>query len=147
MSIQANFLEQYLYEYIPISIAMGVKVREVSTARIVLSAPIAPNINHKKTVFGGSLHALATLSCWSLAFLNLQGLKAEIVITASEIQYLRPVSSDFTVECNMNEPERWIQFKKMFARKGKARIQLHATIYQDGHLAVDYQGEFVAIKV
>ena len=55
-------LEKYLHKHIPISSAMGVKVDVASSERVVLSAPFLNNINHKQTVFGGSLHAVATLT-------------------------------------------------------------------------------------
>lgn len=146
MAIDVSYLEHYLFEHIPISQALGVKVVIASPTRVVLGAPIAANINHKKTVFGGSLHALATLTCWSLAFINLNDLGVEIVIHSSDIQYLRPVTQDFLVECVFDTPEAWVKFKKMLERKGMARIELKANIYQDNELAVAYRGEFVAIR-
>jgi hypothetical protein len=47
-------LEQYLHEHIPLSAAMGVKVVQADPQCVVLTAPLAPNINHRDTVFGGS---------------------------------------------------------------------------------------------
>jgi thioesterase domain-containing protein len=103
-------LEQYLYQNIPLSQAIGIIVEEATLQKVILKAPLAPNINHKKTAFGGSLHAVATLACWSLIFINLQATpfaSMEIVITASEIQYLMPVAADFFIECSFPDEARW----------------------------------------
>jgi len=58
-------LEDYLWEHIPISKAMGVRVDSASLEKVILEAPFTNNINHKKTVFGGSLHIE---SCKSTGF-------------------------------------------------------------------------------
>ncbi len=142
-------LETYLYENIPLSHAMGVHVVQASLDKIVLSAPLANNINHKKTAFGGSLHAVATLAGWCLVHINLKKACPEpcqIVITKSEIDYLGPVEADFQAVCLMPAEEEWQHFLKVLKVKGRARIHLAASIYHRDRLAVDYRGVFAAIK-
>lgn len=144
-----TILKEYLAEHIPISSAMGIKVDLASPQQVILSAPLSPNINHKKTVFGGSLHAVATLACWSLLHLNLGELFEEhlqIVIASSEIAYRAPIASDFKAECRMPPPVEWERFLKTLQNKGKARIHLSAKIFQEHQLCVDYTGIFVAIR-
>lgn len=146
---EENFLENYLHQNIPISSAMGVRVDLASSNQVILSAPFSININHKKTVFGGSLHAVATLACWSLLHVNLLnviGGNCQIVIAKSEVEYLAPVASDFKAECKMPEALDWERFIKTLQKKGKARLKLCAKIFQQGQLCVDYIGMFVAIK-
>lgn len=141
-------LQNYLQEHIPISSAMGVCVETASAVQIVLRAPFANNINHKRTVFGGSLHAVATLACWSLLhvnMVNLLGDNAQIVIASSEVKYLAPVVSDFKAECCMPDVFEWERFIKILKKKGKARLKLCAKILQKDQLCVDYSGVFVAI--
>lgn len=140
--------EQYLHSHIPISAAMGVKAIVAERDRVVLRAPLAANINHKSTAFGGSLQALATLSCWTLLHLNLRhtAKAGEIVITSSNINYIRPVTKDFEAEASLPEGNRWPVFLKTFDRRGKARIQLTASIMEDDELAIDYTGSFAALK-
>lgn len=140
-----SFIEKYLYQNIPISQAMGIKVEHASKDRIVLSAPFLNNINHKKTVFGGSLHAVATLACWCLLYVNLDE-TVQIVITKSEVSYLLPVDDQFFVECLMPEEIVWQRFVKTLHAKGKARIHLSAQILHHGKLSVDYKGTFAALK-
>lgn len=128
-------LEKYLHEQIPISSAIGVKVDVVSQEKVVLSAPFLNNINHKQTVFGGSLHAVATLTCWSLLHVNLVELfkdPVQIVIANSEIKYLVPVTSNFKAECLHPHTNVWERFLTILRKKGKARLQLNAKIFEKG---------------
>lgn len=144
-----SMLEHYLWEHIPISNAMGVKVKIASIEKVSLEAPFTNNINHKKTVFGGSLHAVATLSCWCLLHISLLELLKEpiqIVISSSKIEYLAPVAKDFRAECCQPDKQVWEYFLKTLNKKSKARICLQAKIFQGERLCVDYLGTFVAIK-
>ena len=146
----SSTLENYLLQHIPISRAIGVGVESASSRQIILSAPFMNNINHKNTVFGGSLHAVATLACWSLLHVNLTELFDEnyqIVIASSEISYVAPVNSDFKAECSMPDSLDWERFQKILRKKGKARLKLTAKIFQDRQLCVSYTGQFVAIEV
>ncbi|CRX37482.1 YiiD C-terminal domain-containing protein [Estrella lausannensis] len=142
-------LQKYLHDNIPLTRCMKVQVEMASLNRVVLTAPLQENINHKKTAFGGSLHTIATLSCWSLAFLNsvtLRG-KADLVISESHILYLRPVTSDIICIAAQDDSKVWKRFEQGYLKFGKSRIRLSAKIFQDGHLAVDYNGDFAAVKV
>lgn len=143
-------LENYLWEHIPISSAMGVKVNIASQEKVILEAPLTNNINHKKTVFGGSLHAVATLSCWCLLHVSLERLSVksfQIVIASSKIEYLAPVEEDFKAECGPPGREEWERFLKTLNKKRKARLSLQAKILQGSSLCVDYSGIFVALLV
>ena len=142
-------LQTYLNNNIPLTKWMRIQVEEASLSRVVLTAPLQENVNHKKTAFGGSLHTIATLSCWSLAFLNSVSLrgKADLVISESHILYLRPVTSDIICISTLEDSKPWRRFEQGFLKFGKSRIRLPAKIFQDGHLAVDYNGDFAAVKV
>lgn len=138
-------LEEYLHTHIPLTKAMGVTVSVASSERVLLTASFAKNINHKKTVFGGSLHSLATLACWSLIHVNLNHSPHQIVIAKSEIDYLLPVDSDFTVECKMPKDGSWQKFLHMLNTKNRSRIHLTASIHHQGKLAVTYRGTFAVL--
>ncbi|CCB87066.1 MULTISPECIES: YiiD C-terminal domain-containing protein [Parachlamydia] len=138
-------VEAYLYAHIPITQAMGIKVELATPQKVILFAPLANNINHKKTVFGGSLHAVATLACWSLLYIHLHNEPFQIVITKSEVSYDAPVSEDFRAECEFPKKEEWDRFIKILKIRGKGRIRLFAKIYQKGKLCVDYHATFAVI--
>ena len=69
---------------------MEVTVVEASPHQVVLSAPLAPNINHRDTVFGGSASAVAILAAWSMLHLRLsaEGLGSRLVIQRNTMDYL-----------------------------------------------------------
>ena len=127
---------------------MGVSIPTATLEAVTVSAPIAPNVNHKRTVFGGSLSAIATLSCWGLVFLNMEQESGvhEVVVTHSDIEYLHPVTTDFTATCTRPDPATWNRFLATLIRRGKARVELTASIHQDGNLAVRFSGTFAALS-
>ena len=140
-------MERYLREHIPLSAAMGVRVREATPEHVLLSAPLAPNINHRDTVFGGSAAALAMLAGWSLLHVRLraEGSEARLVIQRNTMEYQRPIAGDFTARAALEHPQRWQQFMATLARRGKARIVVTALLEQGGQIAGRLSGEFVAL--
>ncbi len=147
MSTQA-IVNQYIHDHIPITIALGSVVELATPQKVMVTAPFLNNINHKQTVFGGSLHAITTLACWGLLYTNfIESLgKIDIVISKSEIDYKLPIKSDFAAICERPDTLIWTKFEQMLARKGKGRICLEATITENGKIAVAYQGEFAVLK-
>ena len=77
---------------------MGVKVKIATPGRVELAAPLAPNINHHDTVFGGSASALATLSAWTLVHVGLRhaNVQAATVIQRNTMSYEEPIHGDFS---------------------------------------------------
>jgi thioesterase domain-containing protein len=141
-------LQTYLHDQIPITQDLGVTVHLATLEHVVLKAPLGPNINHKKTAFGGSLYSIATLACWSLVHLNMKHLNisCEIVIAEGNSKYLAPVTTDFEVSCQIANAQDWGQFTNTLARKRMARVRLSSEIYQGSKCALEYLGDFVAIK-
>ncbi len=136
-------LQAYLYEHIPITKAMGVQVEHASLDKVVLWAPLRENINHKSTVFGGSLHAALTLACWCMVYMHVRHmhvhhLHPQIVITKSEASYRVPVDGDFRAKCDAPPMHEWQKFQNMLQTKGKGRIPLTATIVHNSQVAVEY---------
>lgn len=73
--MSAPELEQFLHRSVPLSQAMALQVRHIAAERVVLAAPIAPNINQHATVFGGSQATLGVLAAWSLVHIGLSAQK------------------------------------------------------------------------
>lgn len=140
-------LERYLHEHIPLSAAMQVRVLKAAEDGVVLSAPLAPNINHRDTVFGGSASALAILASWSLVHVRLQaaGLTARIVIQRNAVEYAAPLLGEFEARSFLLRPERWASFLKSLERHGRGRVRVGASLDGDGAEAVRFEGDFVAI--
>jgi thioesterase domain-containing protein len=141
-------LQQYLYDHIPLSKAMQVEVRSVTVNEVVVAAPLAPNINHRETVFGGSASAVAILAAWSLLHTRLKsaGLDSRLVIMSNTMDYDFPIAGTFTARAFIEEPDLWQQFVRMLTRKGKARIAVRSILECDGVQAGRLQGEFVALR-
>lgn len=138
--------QELLHAKIPITRAMGVKVEAYDGERLVLSAPLEPNVNHLGTAFGGSLNTMAVLSGYGLLWLELRDAEGHIVIRESSISYDRPVRGELRATCLRPRPEALAQFKKTFHERGKARISLSATIEDEGVTCVRFEGIFVALR-
>lgn len=148
MDISCTAVERYLHEHIPLSQAMAVSVTSIDPSGVVLSAPLAPNINHRSTVFGGSISAIAILSAWTLVHVRLQllAIPCQIVIQSSNIDYLKPIETDFQVHCLTPADRDWDRFIATITKHGKGRLVLDAEVYCRGVLAGKFQGEYVALK-
>lgn len=141
-------LQHYLHEHIPLSKAMQVSVLEASPTKIKLSAPLAPNINHRETVFGGSASALAILSAWSLLHVRttMQGISARLVIQENNMRYDLPMLDEFSAICEFDDQLLWDKFIKLLQRKGKARIRLSAILTCQDQQTGSLSGNFVALS-
>ncbi len=140
-------LQDYLHARIPLSKAMGVAVESATINGVELSAPLAPNINHRETVFGGSICAVAILSAWMLVHLRLKNerLDCRIVIQSNTMHYERPIAADFTASSLVPDAAVWDRFVKTLKRKQRARISVHALLHCRGKEVGRFQGEFVAV--
>jgi thioesterase domain-containing protein len=140
-------LQQTLHDSIPLSRAMQLTVADYDGSRLVLSAPLAPNVNDKGTAFGGSLYNVAVLCGWSLLRLRLDeaGLeKKNIVIQEANTRYLLPVTGELQAECRV-VAEAWQDFLQALQKRGRARITLTVAVMQGGKPAVDFTGTYVAL--
>ncbi len=144
--MQSRELEAYLHAQIPLSRAMGVRVGAADVDHVLLHAPLAPNINHHETVFGGSVSALAILSAWSLVHLRLtaEGVASSVVIQRNSIDYERPVIGAFSAHSSLESVTAWERFRHILQRKGRARIAVQSKVEFDGEVAARFSGEFVA---
>ncbi len=140
-------LQQYLHEHIPLSKAMGVEVLAATAEGVKLSAPLAPNINHRDTVFGGSAVALTILSAWSLLHLRLnqENISSRLVIQKSSMNYERPITEDFVASSMIPDSTTWSKFLNTLKRKHRARISVVAVLHCKGEKVAEFVGEFVAL--
>jgi len=143
----AQSLQSYLHEHIPLSLAMQVSVLEISPGHVVLQAPLAPNVNHRNTVFGGSVAAVAILAAWSLVHTRLaaQGVSARVVIQRNTMEYDRPIAGDFTARAELSGESGWNAFVTTLRRRGKARIAVPATLRAGLQPVGSLHGTFVAL--
>lgn len=144
----AQALQKTLNENIPLSGSLGAVVESYDGHRLIIKTPLAPNVNHKQTAFGGSLYCSAVLSAWGLLYLKLieASEEGQIVIFDGSIHYHKPVSGDYTAECELLSEEAWVKFLKVYRRMGKARLTIDSDIMFNNDLCVSFSGEFVVQK-
>lgn len=140
-------LTRYIHGHIPLSSAMGITVVSVAESAVILQAPLAPNINHQQSVFGGSAAALAILASWALLHVRLraEGVAERVVIQRNTMEYRHPILGAFTARATLEHPERWRHFTAALARKGKARVTVSAVLEHLDRVAGTFTGEFVAL--
>jgi len=141
-------VQQYLHRHIPLTVAMGVRVKVATPGRVELAAPLAPNINHHDTVFGGSASALATLSAWTLVHVGLRHAKvvATTVIQRNVMSYEEPIHGDFSAVCTLTDDTAWQRFLRVLERRGRGRITMNAHLLFEERPVASFEGDFVALK-
>lgn len=147
--MDAKALKNYLHEHIPLSKAMGVEVRSASREAVTLAAPLAPNINHRETVFGGSASAVAILAAWSLLYVRLEaeGMGKRIVIHSNTIEYNKPILGDFLAIALAPDEEAWKKLLAAVRRNRMARIAVRSRLECAGVDVGGFEGEFVVMPL
>lgn len=147
--MQSWDLESYLHSRIPLSKAMGVQVLSATPEGVRLSAPLAPNLNHRETVFGGSASALAILAAWTLLHVRLEaeGISARLVIQRNNMHYEKAMAATFYAVALAPEPALWKKFTHMLARKHRARIKTRSVLECEGVQTGELEAEFVAFLI
>jgi thioesterase domain-containing protein len=144
----AKALEAVLHRDIPLTRDMEVQVLSWHDHQLRLHLPLAPNVNHKSTLFGGSLYCGAVLAGWGWLHLRLKEAGIEdghIVIQEGQISYPLPVKTDAVALCDAPDQATWDRFLKLYQRRGRARLTLDTRIVaQDSEeSAVTFTGQFV----
>ena len=139
-------LRNYLHDHIPLTKAMQVEIINISNSSLTLAAPLAPNINHRETVFGGSASALCILSAWSFIHCRLQDypqFTPRIVIQRNTMEYSKPVLGRFQATCTLDSNSRWDRFIKSLERKAIGRIHLTSMLSCSTGISGKFEGSFV----
>lgn len=147
MDRKLDEITKYIHDHIPLTFHLGVKVKAYDGRSVSLSAPIAPNLNHRNTAFGGSLSALAILSGWALLHLKLkeQEIRSRLVIQKSSFEFSDPVDSDFDAICSMPPNDQFEKFLRALKKYRKARIRLASKITSASGKAGLHEGTYVAV--
>lgn len=149
MNIDIEEIQQYIHEHIPITSQLKAFIKHQEPGSISIGAPLAENINHRNSAFGGSLSAIGILSGWALIFVELKrrGLQNQLVIQRSSFEYLEPVTADFEAVSTFPSSIELDRFIKMFQRKGKARITIETKVLCGSTVCGVNAGVYVAVKI
>jgi thioesterase domain-containing protein len=141
-------LQQYLLKQIPISKGLGISIPEASLEEIRITAPLAPNLNHHGTAFGGSVSAVAILAGWTLVYARLEaeGQFPAVVIQHNEIRYVTPIEGAFSARARLARPEQWSHFLQGLARHRKARTIVAVEVEGTRGLSALFRGTYVALQ-
>ena len=146
MNRDSRYLESILHHDIPLTREMGLKVVSWQDRQLRLQLPLEANINHKSTMFGGSLYCGAVLAGWGWLHLSLREAgvtDGHIVIQQAQIDYAEPVLSDALAVCTAPVAAEWDKFLALYQRRGLARLKLHSRILVGDIEAVRFSGHYV----
>ncbi|MEJ5863422.1 YiiD C-terminal domain-containing protein [Pseudomonas farsensis] len=148
MSSDSHYLQSVLHSDIPLTAEMGMQVLDWQAQCLRLQLPLAPNVNHKSTMFGGSLYCAAVLAGWGWLHLRLRELGIDdghIVIQEGQISYPLPVTGAAVASCPAPDEKAWDRFLAMYQRRGRARLTLETVVSNAGsdEPAVRFSGQYV----
>ncbi|UXI68319.1 thioesterase domain-containing protein [Tahibacter amnicola] len=148
-AVLVNALEREILSEIPLARAMELRVDRTAGDRIVLAAPLGPNINDKGCAFGGSLASVLTLSGWALIVLRLReaGHDCDVYVQDSQLRYLAPVWGEIRAEARVADGDSWDSFLGMINARGKGRLRVVAVVADaNGQPATTLEARFVALR-
>ena len=127
---------------------MDVRVLEAGPEGVSIEAPLEPNLNHRKTAFGGSVAALAILAGWTLVDVRLrrEGHVTRTVIQDSAVHFDAPIHGSFRAVCGRVADEAWERFTRALARRGKGRLHVAGHIEAGGKVVATFSGAYVAMQ-
>ena len=115
---------------------------------LVLSAPLAANVNDKGCAFGGSLVSLMTLAGWGLLTLRLRqaGIAADVFVADTQVRYRAPLYADLHARARLADAQDWSALLADMRRTGRMSVQVAAAVaLPEGGDAVRAQARYVAI--
>ncbi|WP_162299794.1 YiiD C-terminal domain-containing protein [Marinospirillum perlucidum] len=145
-AVSPEFLP-WLKEAIPLTQHLGIENLYWQDKELIAELQLAPLVNDKGTGFGGGVAGLATLLgwCYVTLLLDARDQRCPVVVKESSNRFTAPLTGDFTLHCWCEEDGQPQSFLETFAKKGRGRINLKVEARQEGQLAFDYQGTYVAL--
>ena len=146
MSLDA--ITEYVHQQIPITAQLGARVERYDGDSVTLAAPLAPNLNHQATAFGGSLSALAILAGWVLVHLQLrdQGVAARVLIQRSAVEFVAPLDGDLVATAMLPPAPAWHRFLATLARHRSARVTVPSSVASGARVGARHEGVYVAAR-
>ncbi len=146
--MDAKKLQDYLYEHIPITKALGIVVLQADEQGVRLTAPLSNNINHRDTAFGGSVSSLLITACWGYLriLFDAEPSIPTIVVGRSGTDFMKPIHSDITAELILPSEKEVTHLRDMYERFGKGRITLRAAVQINSELCAYFDGDFVVFR-
>ena len=134
----------HLHEQFPLAKYMQVEVASWDSQTLRLTAPLAPNVNHSDTAFGGSISTLGILAGYMLVYILLKerGISNRILIQHSATDFRRPIDADLAATATV--PPLLDEFLSGLQRKRRARLSVDACILSHQSPAALHTGVYLA---
>lgn len=141
-AVSPQALERVLAQ-IPLAQAMELRIASCDRGRLTLAAPFAPNKNHTGIAFGGAIECMSTLACWGLTWLLLADADAQIVIQHAETTFRAPLVGALHATARTPGDDALSRMRDALTRRGRARIDLSATVGDaDTSAGAEFRGRF-----
>lgn len=143
-------IEQYINEHIPIVKKHNFEINEVHSPFIQVKGTLKDHINHRNSVFGGSISTSVIVASWASVrnILLTRELPAGIIVIQSEhVEFTKPLVSDFYAEVRPVSEEQIAKFIMMINKFGKSRIRIEADVRdcEKGESCASFTGEYVVL--
>lgn len=145
-------LERRILGSIALARAMQLRVESFDGERLVLVAPLEPNLNDKGTGFAGSLATLATLSGWSLATLLAEQALAGAVapgegfcdaaVFHSEADFLRPARAELRATAWLPDVALREQLPARLLAGRRAKLAIAAVVGPEDDPVLRFRGDY-----
>jgi thioesterase domain-containing protein len=144
--VAGHDVNAYLARHVPITQAMGIRLRSFDAAGVTMTAPLKPNLNDKGIAFGGTLASILALSGWALTDLVLRqaGEVADVLIAVGATEYRAPVSGRIVARCPLPPAEDLSAFLTAYRLRGKALLRLEAFIETKDGPAALFHATYIA---
>jgi thioesterase domain-containing protein len=150
VTIDIQAFQAFLYAQIPLVKTMRMQLLEIADNELTASAPLAPNINDKQTVFGGSSAALMTIAGWSLIKTNLEhhGNHNDVVIYTAENKWLKAQSDDLIIKAKINLESNWQSISEQLREKKRSqKLTVNCQVMnQNNEVCSEMKGQYVILK-
>jgi len=136
----------YLARHVPITQAMGIRMRSFDVSGVTMTAPLKPNLNDKGIAFGGTIASILALSGWALTDLVLReaGELADVLIATATTEYRAPVAGRIVARCPRPAPDDVAAFLAAYRLRGRARLNLEAFIEGQAGPAAHFKATYLA---
>ena len=145
-----EYLQDYIEEHIPIVKEMDFSIVEINGNEVMVEGPYEKHINHRNSIFGGSISSLLILAGWTKMKLMMEKIdnNTSIVIQESNVKYLRPVLGDFVAITKISEEVDMLKTEKIYKKFGKVRVNIEVFLKEKGkeEILAEFVGSFVALK-
>ncbi|XGC79608.1 YiiD C-terminal domain-containing protein [Bdellovibrio bacteriovorus] len=131
MEVNPLELSEILRNKIALYEHLGIEVLTMGPHEVRFRVALEKNYNHKGTAFGGSLYATGVMAAYAMVLTGLHERKINtenIVISKGEIEYLRPVDTDFEIICRFPSLEEENAFYDELKEKGRVKAKLESQI-------------------